>query len=202
MNCPSLAELKAFAHRTPMRYMRDDDCPYQFSEHNFINFARLIIDWRDEQLAKQEPVYQLKSGDGKWIDQAKHCYEYNLKNGHEIRKLYAAPMPAQAPEGWKLVPVEQTDEMLAAVGEYCIGDGGGCCPSPVIAKHECADVYRAMLAAAPVPPNAASADAKDAALKQAWDALEHMLINHPMAARHKCISDAITAIDAALKGGE
>ena len=41
-----------------------------------------------------EPVYQLRSlGDGRWIDQAKESYDYNLKHGHEVRVLYKAPPP-------------------------------------------------------------------------------------------------------------
>lgn len=97
-------------------------------------FARSIIDWRDAQAAKQEPVYQLKSGDGKWIDQAKHSYEYNAANGHEVRKLYAATMPAQAP----------------GVIDYCfikeVSDKYG------LDYNKFCAAYRAMLAAAPTPP--------------------------------------------------
>ena len=37
-------------------------------------------------------------------------------------KLYAHPLPAQAvPEGWQLVPVEPTDEMLDAAAEKLYG---------------------------------------------------------------------------------
>ena len=55
--------------------------------------------------------------------------------------LYAAPAPAEpAPEGWRLVPVEPTPEMVAAWPNHRHGSG-----------HE-AEIYRAMLAAAPASP--------------------------------------------------
>ena len=53
-------------------------------------------------------------------------------------RYYAAPAPAEpAPEGWRLVPVEPTPEMLDAWPNHRHGAG-----------HEAA-IYRAMLAAAP-----------------------------------------------------
>ena len=52
--------------------------------------------------------------------------------------LGAAPPTAQA-EGWRLVPLEPTDEMLNAT----------------YAGQHCSDVYRDMLAAAPTPPTSA-----------------------------------------------
>lgn len=45
-----------------------------------------------------EPVYQLRSlGDGRWIDQTKESYDYNLKHGHEVRVLYPSPPPPAEP---------------------------------------------------------------------------------------------------------
>lgn len=38
--------------------------------------------------AKGDPVFQLKLSDGSWVDQFEHSYEYNLKNGAVVRKLY------------------------------------------------------------------------------------------------------------------
>ena len=57
--------------------------------------------------------------------------------------LYAAPLPAvvQVPDGWKLVPVEPTPEMLKAAKD-----------STWIGGHYSFMAYRAMLAAAPQQP--------------------------------------------------
>ena len=52
-----------------------------------------------------------------------------------VLALLAAPPAAQA-EGWRLVPLEPTDEMLNAT----------------YAGQHCSDVYRDMLAASPTPP--------------------------------------------------
>lgn len=49
--------------------------------------------------AQRAPIYQLQTADGSWIDQARHSYEYNLKNGVKgLRILYAStpPGPKQA----------------------------------------------------------------------------------------------------------
>lgn len=37
-----------------------------------------------------KPVYQLKMGNGSWIDQERVSYDYNVKYGHESRILYPA----------------------------------------------------------------------------------------------------------------
>lgn len=59
-------------------------------------------------------------------------------------KLYAGPVSAQpsVPEGWKLVPVEPTEEMSDAGWGHIDITAGQCQDGPK-------DVYRAMLAAAP-----------------------------------------------------
>ena len=59
----------------------------------------------------------------------------------EKKKLRKAS-PASAPEGWKIVPVEPTEEMVDA-GIRSLGT---------------ADKFRAMLAAAPTPPGSEGAD--------------------------------------------
>ena len=67
----------------------------------------------------------------------------------------AASCSFSAPHGWKLVPVEPTDEMRA-VGiedEGCTVTDG---------RKFCTDVYEAMLAAAPQPPVAEQPAAQDA----------------------------------------
>ena len=60
----------------------------------------------------------------------------------------AAPQPApSAPEGWKLVPVDPTDEMIFTIRETCWKASGGQLPAY-------REVYAAMLAAAPEAPEA------------------------------------------------
>ena len=86
--------------------------------------------------------------------------------------------PASAPEGWKIVPVEPTGEMVDA-GIRSLGT---------------ADKFRAMLAAAPV--SSVSEDRKDAensALKLARDALRIAQQRPDMPG---IIDEALAAIDA------
>ncbi|CAO3447946.1 hypothetical protein [Azospirillum argentinense] len=66
-----------------------------------------------------------------------------------IEAAARAVPPAGVPEGWKLVPVEPTPEMLDAGVEA----GVGAAPSPW-----CPEVYRALLSAAPTAPTAQGQD--------------------------------------------
>lgn len=61
--------------------------------------------------------------------------------------IYIDPTAA-IPEGWKLVPVEPTEDMLDEVDEEV---GGYCysCSKSIASDDDCRRVYRAMLAAAP-----------------------------------------------------
>lgn len=59
--------------------------------------------------------------------------------------------PAPVPEGWKLVPAEPTDDMLIAT-RLVLADRG----QPFVWGSDAAEIYRAMLAAAPAPDDAAS----------------------------------------------
>lgn len=43
-----------------------------------------------------EPVYQVLSEGGKWIDQSQESYEYNRSNGWDVRVLYTTPPAAVA----------------------------------------------------------------------------------------------------------
>ncbi len=78
------------------------------------------------QEAVTEPIYQYRTADGSWIDQAKHSYDYNMAHGHSdaVRVVYAAPVAA-AP----VVPVDSdafdylVDEVAAEHGEM-LDDGG------------------------------------------------------------------------------
>lgn len=38
-------------------------------------------------MTKIEPIYQLQSADGRWIDQEKHSYDYNVKHGHAVVRI-------------------------------------------------------------------------------------------------------------------
>lgn len=64
------------------------------------------------------------------------CYEHmaDFYEGDDAVKLYAAPV---AQQGWKLVPVEPTKEMIQACTDCWIGEG-----------HP-EDVYKTMISAAP-----------------------------------------------------
>jgi hypothetical protein len=58
---------------------------------------------------------------------------------YETRIVYSAPQPATAPAGWKLVPTEPTPLMSSA--GFAVSE----------AEHDPAQVYRAMIEAAPQP---------------------------------------------------
>ena len=76
---------------------------------------------------------------------AKHGSIYSLSAFDELAERYRRLEEAQisVPEGWKLVPVEPTEEMCLAGSEYVALRGLACSVSAV---------FRAMLSAAPLPP--------------------------------------------------
>lgn len=188
---PTQEELEAIAVSAGSR---------NFTVHSVIkDFARRIIDWRDAQLRKQEPV-RVKHIRFDYLDNGQLVATYYLPvSEKEAPPLYAAPVPAPAvPEGWQIVPVEPTEEMLWALYRSFVGGLTG-------PNYES---YRAMLSAAPKAPAVATApsdDAKDAALKLAREALESAK-SRKSSALHSVfvgtINKALAAIDAALKGGE
>jgi hypothetical protein len=47
-------------------------------------------------LKQGEPIYQLRSMAGNWIDQSQDSYEYNTRHGHTTRIVYTSP-PAPPP---------------------------------------------------------------------------------------------------------
>lgn len=118
-------------------------------EESALEFARAIEAAVLEKLKQQEPVA--------WQDTAKPSVllEHDQLDPMWqpiMRPLYAAPVPAAVPDGWKLVPVEPTQAMYCAANEhyesneYC-GNGG---------------IYRAMLSAAPAAPAVPDDVVKDA----------------------------------------
>jgi|GEM_PF-4383041 len=50
-----------------------------------------------------EPIYQCQDSKGKWTDQEKHSYDYNVKHGSAtVRVVYITPQPAQQePVAWR-----------------------------------------------------------------------------------------------------
>jgi hypothetical protein len=75
-----------------------------------------------------------------------------------LSKLWQARAQASGvPDGWKLVPVEPTQEMLNAVD--CVEVGGCCysCTKWFASESDCKNIWAPMLAAAPIPPKSASA---------------------------------------------
>ena len=67
-----------------------------------------------------------------------------------VRKLYDVPPSPPVPEGWKLVPIEPTEEMELRGAEQTSSIDWGDCPDD--RPYEMAtEIYNAMLAAAPLP---------------------------------------------------
>jgi len=106
-----------------------------------------------------------------------------------------APTTQQA--GWRLVPLEPTDEMLEAT----------------YAGQHCSDVYRDMLAAAPQPSPAAQGDALDAAryrwlaascrsTSEHWGGRWSIIIDGPAPKSHDSEDDFDAAINAARAAQE
>lgn len=70
---------------------------------------------------------------------------------NEYRPWVARRDPAApVPQGWKLVPVEPTEDMLSAGGEVSVE--GDFCGNQVLWHSEVKTIYAAMLAAALQPP--------------------------------------------------
>lgn len=119
-------------------------------QHHAADMAQRVADLeaeRDELRARlaeieaQEPV--------RWVANTQHSYC--------ATKLYARPVPA-IPDGWRLVPVEPTPEMLTAAARASMQHLIDCIFDPrraheVGSEEMCklthAERYRSMIAAAP-----------------------------------------------------
>ena len=77
-----------------------------------------------------------------WHSELQSIVEMAFNKGAEIEAALRAQV---VPQGWKLVPVDPTSEMLKAAWKHGIDDEA---PDPYYA-------YKAMLAAAPQPPDVA-----------------------------------------------
>lgn len=71
---------------------------------------------------------------------------YNGRNPDRAVSLYTAPQPA-VPAGWRMVPVEPTQEMLRSVDIEA--------EDKYLARGRAISAWKSMLEAAPQPPEAA-----------------------------------------------
>jgi hypothetical protein len=103
--------------------------------------------------------------------------------------------PGGVPVGWKLVPAEPTQDMNDAATEVLVDDGRG--RHTALNWSEAADVYRAMLAAAPaIPDPAPNVQALIEALHRLDDNLEEMGLV-PEGHARSTLQAALTSIQAA-----
>lgn len=112
--------------------------------------------------AAQAPIYQTCFIDGQWRDVDRAEYERAKGLRADLARIvYAAPVAAQAPEGWKLVPIERSYDMrVKAIMAFNMAEQSG------KDRDDALDAaYRAMLAAAPVAADAAAQPDERAA----WD---------------------------------
>lgn len=77
-------------------------------------------------------------GTGTKIDVQDRPY-YEARGDYHYTPLYAAPPAPIVPSGWKLVPVEPTEEMIEAGDQFMDG------------LSRLGEAYEAMIAAAPAP---------------------------------------------------
>ena len=97
------------------------------------HFARAVIAAHEAKLREQKPIAKVSTSGGLiWTD-----YGFNnvISDG---TLLYTNPAPI--PEGWQLVPIEPTTEMIIA------GNDGF--HSPDMRRHTVSGCYKAMLNAA------------------------------------------------------
>lgn len=88
-----------------------------------------------------------KTGYALWRDHKFTC-------GQLARRAYAAGAEAAIPPGWKLVPVEATDEMLAEFWPVCTLANSTDAPMPLTKRQleRARRAYLGILATAPTPP--------------------------------------------------
>ena len=140
------------------------------------------------------------NGWSEWAPTSKKHGDSVLKNGYwfqEVKPLFLAPVqPVAVPDGWKLVPIEPTQEMFSKARTSAFGSS-----SEKLLMHS---YWRNMLAAAPAAP-AAQGDtetARQAAFKEAIDACYKTVADRAKvrhigdAAHYSACADAIRAIAA------
>lgn len=116
------------------------------SRHN-----QAIVDQRDKaltqlsELARQEPVAEVNH-DGTFY--GFKALE-NMPEGNY--QLFTRPAPAAVPDGWKLVPLQPTDEMIQA-WRNDMSNSYASQYAENIGEDEIVFAHQAMLAVAPEPP--------------------------------------------------
>jgi hypothetical protein len=65
-------------------------------------------------------------------------------------EIWQAAQKAAVPDGWQLVPIKPTEDMLTNVDEYV---GGSCysCSQDKASRYDCLKVWTSMIEAAPKP---------------------------------------------------
>lgn len=100
-------------------------------------------------IPKQEPIYMWRLEHDGWMECTKEWFDADISSGYEKRIVYAHPLPAQAaaiPDGFQLVPIDPTYQMLSNKG----------CKShlewePCIHHDRRKRTWAAMLSASPKP---------------------------------------------------
>lgn len=131
-----------------------------------------------EEARKQEPVGVIARADYQTIDAlldpetplrmaVNETYPRSIQGLPEGSRLYAKPVPAQSspvaisktetttpavavPDGWKLVPIDPTTEMLDT--DEIVGGSCHSCTPWTASYDDARRIYGAMLSAAPTPP--------------------------------------------------
>lgn len=107
---------------------------------NTSNHERANLRAKIAQMEKQEPVATVYYKAGNCIRWVEYLGWQKLKDGTNLYALPVAQPAPSVPDGWQLVPIEPTQEMLIAGQSEWLESAGA---------DPCFYVYRAMLAAAP-----------------------------------------------------
>ncbi len=126
-----------------------------------IRAARAALDAPAQPQGAGEAVAVVRVQHGYWsrghFHESKRWHAVGLpalENLPDGTKLYTTPPASQqaaqaVPEGWQLVPIEPTAEMISAALRDCGGIGGGSCGEHTgVDGSDFADVWGAMLRAA------------------------------------------------------
>lgn len=95
-----------------------------------------------DALKSQEPVAWMRDQWGPDCGNYWELYrddEMGWRDRKDWTPLYASPVPASVPEGWKLVPIEPAPEMIDAM----------CQATHVLNRHRALQAYHAGIGAAP-----------------------------------------------------
>jgi hypothetical protein len=114
----------------------------QLRERMALGASTVLTDERIDQLARTANL------DGSMLVGKRSDYWRSFARAI-AREVAAQAGQVAVPEGWKLVPLEPTDAMMDAP-EVKVGGCYSCSPEQV-GWHDCAEIYRLMVAAAPSP---------------------------------------------------